>query len=175
MPQLPNQAKAIPVPKHSRVHARLQGAYFADCYEVAANDNTASALQLYLKAVTQTPNWVEQLMRARNRFVAVFGLKDLGSLGGIDPSKSAADYKVGDRVGIFTIHSLSDGEAVFADSDKHLDARISLCKTGAGQQASLALSTVVHVHNTWGRLYLLFVVPVHRIIVPAMLKRITLS
>jgi predicted transcriptional regulator len=84
LPQLPNQVKAIPIPAHSRVHASLPGAYCADCYEVAAPDNLASALQLYLKAVAQTPAWVEQLM------------------------------------------PLSDGEVVFADSDKHLTTSVYL-------------------------------------------------
>jgi Protein of unknown function (DUF2867) len=169
------QIKQIPVPENSRIHPSLTGSDFADCYQLAVSDASLTALGVYLKAVAQTPHWVELLMRARNRIVGVFGLKDLGSLGGIDKRKATADYTVGDRVGIFTIHSLSDNEVIFADSDKHLDAKISVCKTGAGQQCCVAISTVVHIHNALGRVYMFFVVPVHRIIVPAMLKRISLA
>jgi Protein of unknown function (DUF2867) len=164
--------KEISVPKNSRIHQYLIGSDFADSYEIEMTDKSLSALEIYLKAVARTPNWIEQLMNARNRVVSVFGLKDLGSLGGVDKLKPASTYQVGDRVGIFTIHSLSENEVVFADSDKHLDAKISLCKIANGNFGSVALTTVVHIHNALGRAYIFFVVPVHRKIVPAMLKRI---
>jgi hypothetical protein len=162
----------IAVPPNSDIAEHLHGAYFADAYEVSIKRPAMTALEIYLSAVAMTPAWIERLMMIRNRVVSVFGLKNLGGLSAIDPTKPASAYRVGDRVGIFVIHSLSDQEAIFGDSDKHLNAKISVRKTGTDGQSSVVISTVVHVHNTLGRVYLFFVVPVHRRIVPAMLRRL---
>jgi hypothetical protein len=162
----------IAVPSNSDIAQHLHGAYFADAYEVSIKRPAMTALEIYLSAVAMTPAWIERLMMIRNRVVSVFGLKNLGGLSAIDRTKPASAYRVGDRVGIFVIHSLSDQEAIFGDSDKHLNAKISVRKTGIDGQSSVVISTVVHVHNTLGRVYLFFVVPVHRRIVPAMLRRL---
>ncbi len=162
----------IAVPPNSDIAQHLHGAYFADAYEVSINRTAMTALDIYLSTVAMTPAWIERLMTIRNGVVGVFGLKNLGSLGAIDRTKPASAYRVGDRVGIFVIHSLSDQEAIFGDSDKHLNAKISIRKTDADDHSSVAITTVVHIHNTLGRMYLFFVVPVHRRIVPAMLRSI---
>jgi hypothetical protein len=162
----------IAVPLNSEIAQHLTGAYFADAYEVSIKRPTMTALEIYLSAAATTPAWIEQLMTLRNRIVGVLGLKNLGNLGAIDRTKPASAYRVGDRVGIFVIHSLSDQEAIFADSDKHLNVRVSVRKTGGDDHPSVVISTVVHVHNMLGRVYLFFVVPAHRRIVPAMLRRL---
>jgi hypothetical protein len=46
-------------------------------------------------------------------------------------------------------------------------------KYSAAGQNKVAITTVVHVNNFLGRFYLFFVVPVHKIIVPALLSRFT--
>ncbi|HEV2611502.1 MAG TPA: DUF2867 domain-containing protein [Noviherbaspirillum sp.] len=160
---------AAKIPADSELHDAAATAYFHDAFEMVVNDDR-TAMALYLAAVTGTPRWVNLLLTIRNRVVSLFGLKDVGHLSDIDRSKIAADYKPGDRVGIFTLLSVSSHEVVLGDADKHLDARLSLYKH-AGAQPKVVVSTVVHVHNRLGRLYLFFVVPVHKIIVPAMLAR----
>jgi Protein of unknown function (DUF2867) len=164
---------AANTPATSVLLADIPSAYFHDCYQTPLNhkDKTQSAMALYLKVVASTPTWVNTMMLARNRVVAWFGLKNLGLLSDIDPHKAASAYVIGERVGIFSVLHLSESEVVLGDSDKHLRAQISICKTVANGHACLAVSTVVHVHNTLGKLYLLFVVPMHKIIVPAMMLR----
>jgi Protein of unknown function (DUF2867) len=120
----------IAVSSNSDIAKHLHGAYFADAYEVSIKRPAMTALEIYLSAVAMTPAWIERLMMIRNRVVSVFGLKNLGGLSAIDRTKPASAYRVGDRVGIFVIHSLSDQEAIFGDSDKHLNAKISVRKTG---------------------------------------------
>ena len=161
----------IDVPNNSEISRHLHGAYFFDCYEMPVEFGSKSALEIYLDVVAKTPQWVNTLMTIRNRAVTLVGLKDLGRLSDIKPSKSAGDYKVGDRIGIFSLLFLSDKEIILGDSDKHLEARVSVCKLAEGARHSVAVSTVVHIHNMLGRIYLFFVVPVHKIIVPAMLSR----
>lgn len=159
-------------PAASQIAQYTPGATYFDTYEMAVGQGSLSALEIFLLAVSSTPAWVNQLMSLRNQVVKRLGLKDLGSLGAVDGSKKAADYRVGDRIGIFTIHSISDAELVVADSDHHLDARVSVCKTGNAARPAVSITTVVHVHNRLGRVYIAVVAPVHRIIVPAMLRKL---
>jgi hypothetical protein len=167
-----SSVSVIEVPNNSEISRYIPGAYFYDSYELPIESASKSALEIYLDVVANTPQWINTLMTIRNHAVTLVGLKNLGHLSDIKPSKLASDYKVGDRIGIFSLLFLSEKEIILGDSDKHLEARVSVCKITQGERHSVAVSTVVHVHNTLGRVYLFFVVPVHRIIVPAMLKRL---
>jgi len=156
------------VPPQSEIAKRLPGADFYDCYETAIMPTDESALALYLQVVAATPEWVNTLMALRNRIVQFVGLKNLGHLGDFKAGKPAGDYRVGDRVGIFSIRYLSEHEVILGDADKHLNVEVSVCKLND----RVAVSTVVHTHNMLGRVYMLFVAPVHRLIVPATLRQL---
>lgn len=155
------------VPAASRLHGATAKAHFHDSYRMAVIPDSRSALQLYLDTVAHTPAWVEQLMALRNAVVSRLGLKDLGTLGAIDRAKPAGAYRPGDRVGIFSLLHVSDDEVVLGDSDRHLDVQVSVWR-GDGE---VAISTVVQVHRLLGHVYMLFVAPVHRRIVPAVMRR----
>ncbi|OEZ57182.1 DUF2867 domain-containing protein [Duganella sp. HH105] len=156
----------IDIPPHSEISRHLGGSHFHDCYETAIKPTSRSALDLYLQVVAGTPAWINRLMALRNRVVSLVGLKNLGGLGDVNPAKPAIDYRVGDRVGIFTIRYLSEEEVILGDTDKHLHVEVSVCKL----EDKVAVSTVVHIHNLLGRVYMLFVAPMHRRIVPASLR-----
>lgn len=163
---------ASDVPVYSEIAHRLEGATFYDCYDVAVADPDASALTHYLRMVAKTPAWVNTLMTLRNRTVAWFGLKHLGHLGDVDAAKPVNAYAVGDRVGIFSIRYLTGDEVILGDTDKHLGVELSVCKTMAHARDHIAVTTVVRNHNALGKIYMGFVAPVHRKIVPAMLRRL---
>lgn len=167
----PKKVRATGVPARSRVNADLATAYFADAYEVMQSGGERSALDVALQLASTAPAWFDFLMTTRNRIVGLFGLKNLGRPSAIDRDKPHADYKVGDRVGVFSIVSLSEDEVVLGDDDKHLRAHVSVYKE-QGRQQNVTLSTVVHVHNFLGRAYLFFVIPAHRLIVPPLLARL---
>ena len=162
------------VPLDSAINARLPGAYFYDCHAIAAPNTSRTALSLFLIALANTPPWVNSLMALRNKLVRFVGLKDLGALGGFNPSKPASAYVPGDRVGIFTLISNTPNEVLLGDRDKHLDVVLSVYKHPPDQDANqfVAVTTVVHVHNLLGRVYMLPVTPLHRLIAPAVLSRI---
>ena len=109
-------------------------------------------------------------MALRNAVVARLGLKHDGDLSSFDFSKKAQDYRVGDRVGIFTVYKISENEVIMGEDAKHLDVRLSLFKTDHGSR--VVLSTVVHVKNWLGHLYMFFVKPMHRIIAPTVASKI---
>ena len=155
------------VPEGSRLFEDIGTAYFYDAYEVRQEENGESALQVALRLASSAPPWFDFLMTARNRIVGWFGLKNLGKVSAVERGKAPADYRVGDRIGVFTLLSVSPWEVVLGDDDKHLRAQVSVYKRG-----NVTISTVVHVHNFLGRAYLFFVIPAHRLIVPPLLKRL---
>ena len=166
-------AVPCPVPPESAINARLAGAHFYDCHAIVVPDTGRSALSHFLTALAQTPSWVNTLMSLRNSMVQLVGLKNLGGLGEFDPAKPDSAYRPGDRVGIFTLISNSPDEALLGDSDKHLDVVLSVSKgrLEADGAVRVAVTTVVHVHNLFGRIYMLPVTPLHRLIAPAVLSR----
>ena len=162
------------VPVASAITTRLSGAYFHDCHAIAVPNTSRTALGLLLTALANTPTWINSLMTLRNKVVQLFGLKDLGGLGEFNPSKLESTYVPGDRVGIFTLISNTPNEVLLGDQDKHLDVVLSVYKHPPGQDGnqSVAVTTVVHIHNLLGRVYMLPVTPLHRLIAPAVLSRI---
>jgi hypothetical protein len=158
------------VPEQSVLQPSLHDASFFDAYEVENPQVERSALAIWLDTVQKTPRWVNQSMALRNAVVARLGLKHAGDLSSFDFSKKAQDYQVGDRVGIFTVYAISENEVIMGEVDKHLDVRLSLFKSEQG--ARVVVSTVVHVKNWLGHLYMFFVKPMHRIIAPTVLSKI---
>ncbi|MBF5004412.1 DUF2867 domain-containing protein [Diaphorobacter caeni] len=161
----------VSIPEVSVVAPALHNAYYADAYAVADPAPQLGSMETCLHVLRATPDWVERAMDLRNAVVSRLGLKNLGRLGGFDTHKPAADYRVGDAVGIFSLQHVGNDEVVMGDSDRHLDVCVSVFKSVADRQ--LVISTVVHVKNWFGRLYMLPVTPAHQIIVPAMLKKLS--
>jgi len=159
-------------PSKSEIKKFTNNAYYCDAYNASVVINEKTALDIYLDMVKSTPEWVNVLMSLRNKAVSMVGLKNLGHLGEIERSKLGKSYKVGDRVGIFSVLFLSDEEVILGESDKHLDVKLSVYKGGENKPNTVFVTTVVHIHNTLGRLYMLFVTPLHKLIAPAMLKKL---
>ena len=128
------------VPDSSALPPQLQDAYFHDSYRFPVDDPHWPALGLFLRAASQTPQWVERLMGLRNSIVALVGLKNLGGLRGVDQNKPLAAYRPGQRVGIFTLISVSDDEVLVGDRDRHLDVVVSVLRLpwdGRGQREAV--------------------------------------
>lgn len=161
-------------PPNSRIQSFLAGASFYDSWSITSHEADRSALDHFITAARHTPRWVDICMAARNRVVRFFGLKDLGELSGLDGARRAVDYKPGERVGIFTVFENGFDEALIGDRDKHLDVMLSVHRHAlpGGREVVITITTVVHVKNALGRLYMLAVKPMHRIIAPAVLASI---
>jgi hypothetical protein len=159
-----------PIPKASTISKTLSGAYYYDCYSFYTEQENKKALKIWIDHATTIPKWVNFLLTWRNKIVSVMGLKNIGHLADIDSKKNLDDYRVGDRVGIFSLIYLSDNEIILGDSDKHLDVKVSVFKENNYSEL-ISMSTVVHVHNISGKLYMLFVKPMHKLIVPSSIIR----
>lgn len=163
----------IAVPAQSVLAPSLATADFADCYLLPDPDPGRDLLSIWLQLSGRTPAWMAALMRLRNRVVRLVGLKDLGGLAAQTGGKPAEHFRIGDRLGIFTLEERWPGELVLGDTDKHLHVRLSLLRLNQPDGGSrLALSTVVHEYNRLGWLYMAVVGPVHSLIVPLMLRQV---
>jgi len=158
------------IPVNSEIFKALNDAYYSDSYSFCSRKTNRVALKIWLDHASKIPSWVNFLMASRNIIVSMFGLKNIGRIGDIKTNIHINEYQVGDSVGIFTLLYLSDREVILGDSDKHLDVNVSVY-TEMNQAHTISISTVVHVHNFLGKLYMFFVKPIHKIIVPSSIKR----
>jgi hypothetical protein len=162
------------VPSLSRAAELVHGASFYDAWRITSGQLERSALEHFLAAVQKVPRWVNVAMNARNQAVRLVGLKHLGALDELDANRKPGDYQPGDRVGVFTLFENSFDEVLLGDHDKHLNVVLSVHRRVLpGLQAvEVTLTTIVHVKNFLGRLYMLPVGPAHRFIAPAVLAGI---
>lgn len=155
-------------PTGARIRVLLPGAFFHDAWAIQAARPELSPLEQFLRAARATPAWVAGCMRLRNRLVQPFGLKNLGDMAALPPERDVGSYRVGDRVGIFTLFEQHPDELLLGDRDRHLDVTLSVHQAGG----VVTLTTVVHIHGLLGRLYMLPVAPMHHLIAPAVLRKV---
>jgi Protein of unknown function (DUF2867) len=158
------------VPTDSMLSATVSTADFYDAYSAPLQNGALSPAEIFLQASRATPKWVSRLMAIRNRIVRQIGLKDVGNMNAAAADKTASAYRVGDRLGIFSIFAMTEDELLLGIDDKHLDVRVSVFKDGRSAP-SYVVSTVVHVHNLLGHLYMVPVGRIHPLVVRAMMRR----
>jgi hypothetical protein len=141
--------------------ALLAGAQFVDAFSIAVADDALDARHAAQCMLGRSPRWIEALMALRNRLVAPFGLKRPAS------RKAAAD-----SIGAFPVVGESPERLVAGFNDKHLDFRLVVDVSGAGNDRRVTATTLVLTHNLLGRTYLAIILPFHRLIVPSMLRQI---
>jgi hypothetical protein len=142
--------------------ALLAGAQFIDAFRIATTDAGLDARHAAEAMVTRQARWIDGLIALRNLLVAPFGLKTSG----------AAEGVARDMVGIFPVVSQTPERLVAGFNDKHLDFRLVVDVTPAGPGRNVTATTLVLTHNWLGRAYLAVILPFHRLIVPAMLRKV---
>ncbi|MCC8973586.1 DUF2867 domain-containing protein [Bradyrhizobium brasilense] len=141
--------------------ALLAGAQFVDAFRIATARPDLDARHTAEAMVARQPRWIEWLLALRNFIVAPLGLKTSG----------AADGATRDMIGIFPVVSETPERLVAGFNDKHLDFRLVVDVASAGAERSITATTLVLTHYWLGRAYLAVILPFHRLIVPAMLRK----
>jgi hypothetical protein len=158
------------LPTDSRLSPSLAGADFHDAYAAPLRDGALTPTEIFLKTIRATPPWVSRLMAIRNAIVRQLGLKDVGAMQDA-ANKPAEAYRVGDRLGIFTVFATGETELVLGIDDSHLDVRVSVSKRANDRPMRYVVSTVVTVHNWLGRAYMAPVGRIHPLVVRALMRR----
>jgi hypothetical protein len=160
----------IPFPTESQLQPLLASAHYHDAFSAEMVDPGLSPVEVMVRFGEAFPAWGEALLGVRNQVVKRLGLRDVGTFrkAGPNPPRTAA---VGDRIGFFRVLAMDETELVAGVEDSHLDVRISVLKRGDARRASYVIGSVVTIHNLLGRLYMLPVAPMHRLIVRETMRR----
>lgn len=159
----------VPLPHGTLIAQALPTIHYADSYRILVSSATPPDLDTLVRAVfATTPAWIVALLRLRNTLVRPFGLKTA------PPSptdQTASSLQPGAVVGIFRVYARRDDEIVLGDNDRHLDFRVGVQRMVEGDRTAVTVTTIACFHNWLGRLYFVPVQPVHRLIVPALMRR----
>lgn len=167
------KAQACDLPLESLMSDWMQSADFADAYRMPLEHADLSALDIYLNTMRNTPAWVDRAMWLRNKVVGLVGIKNLGGLADVSQFPNAQACQIGQRVGLFKLLINTPLEAVLEDDDKHLTVKISVLKQVKDDgKVDVVISTAVHNKNWMGRVYMIFVKPMHKIIAPVVTAKI---
>ena len=135
--------------------------YYWDSFEVRLSRPELSMQEIYLGIFAHLPRLLKWLLIIRTKIVSVFGIggPTAAQLNSIEIKKK---YEVGERIARFTLFSQNDNEIITGGDDKHLDFRVSVLKISEGGTNKVVLTTVVDVHNLFGKVYLFLILPFHR-------------
>lgn len=147
----------------------LSGAQFIDAFRVDREGRGIDARDAAERMFGHPPAWIEALLTLRGVLVAPFGLKTSGK--GESPPR--------ETIGRFPILSQTPERLVAGFDDKHLDFRAVIDVTASGPDSEagqqVTATTLVKTHNLFGRIYLAIILPFHRVIVPAMLRKVAVG
>ena len=148
----------------------VAAAGFRDSYRTALSDASLATFDLFFAIFGFHPWWMKALLIARHWLVSLFGWST-PTVREVLQVRRATKYAVGDKIGVWPIFAISEGELVVGRDNRHLDFRLSIFKEPTPTAPRVVVSTVCLVHNAAGRLYLKLIVPVHRWGVRQLLKR----
>ena len=163
------------LPKNSKLNINHKKYDYVDSFKEEVidslkninSDNVAKAF------FSSSPKWVGILFILRNEIVGIFGLKTSGKISDIQKRLDNFKYETNERLGLFKVFSKTENEIIMGEEDKHLNFKISLLISNLNKEQTrkeITISTAVEFNNWFGKLYFLPVKPLHKLIVPAMLK-----
>ena len=162
MPSAPALVEECTLPRLSVLDpAFVHAAYFQDSYRAPLRRGHATPVDIFHGIFAHQPAWMKVVMVARNRLASLWGI-DAPTAAEIMRPVVRTNYAVGDKIGPWPIFALTDNELVAGRDNKHLDFRLSVLRESSGQAASVVVSTVCLVHNSFGKLYLFCIVPLHK-------------
>ena len=139
----------------------LDHAYYRDAYRVPLARKEFGVVDIFFAIFAHHPPWMKLLLIVRNTLASLARL-DVPTASEILHVKIRDRYAVSEKIGVWHIFSLGEAELVAGGNNKHMDFRVSVLKAQDGDETSVVVSTICTVHNLSGRLYLFFVLPMHR-------------
>ena len=162
------------LPAMSALNHTFNFSDYTDSYftELNLNGNEIELEELVTVIFMCSPPWAARLLDVRNKIAGVFGLKRY-ELPARDMQKNISQENAG-QYGVFKVFFKNRHELIMGTNDRHLNFRVSLLvHNSPGKEIKeISISTVVKFNNRVGRFYFFFVKPIHRRIVPALLRGI---
>jgi len=142
-------------------HGVVKAAYFRDSYRAPLSRTSDSVVDIFFGIFGHHPLWMKLLLIARNGIASFCGL-DAPKVSEIMNPRVRSSYIVGDTIGPWPIFELTKNELVAGRDNKHLDFRLSVLTEPDAEAGSVVVSTICTVHNSFGKVYLFFIVPFHK-------------
>lgn len=159
----------IDLPRSNLAVRSLSRIDFADAFKCQLPHEHPQTVDSVTRAIfASIPPWIAGLLQLRNAIVRPLGLKTT-----VDavPASSQNKLQPGTAVGIFKVLDRRQNEEIMlGEDDQHLDFRVSVQMEHEAEQCWVVVSTVVKFNNWLGRAYFIPVKPVHKIIVPSMMR-----
>ena len=162
------KVKKIKIEKSDLIAKHLPANY-TDAFECEfTTKEEISADDIMIAFWTNSPKWIDQLFALRDLIVKPLGIQT--SNGRNKELFANAIRNCGSYRFIETV-AKSDTETVISADDKHLKMYFST-KTDKvnNQKQKLTVSTIVHFHNWFGKVYFFVIYPFHHFIVPSMVR-----
>lgn len=137
------------LPDYSNANNFISKIDFADSYKIESLKDE-EIKEIYLKLLSNNSTLIKSLMSFRNKIMSLFGFKTE-----IKYSNNIKDIQVGNKVGFFTIYYIDEHEIIAGEKD-----------------TDLTVTTLVQYNNFFGKVYMTFVKPFHKIVVKNMLKNL---
>jgi len=129
-----------------------------------------TALNAYAEMTAWNPYWLRAAFRIRDIYCIPFRLQPIGGFSGQMPPQAIA---AGDKLDFFDVQSICDNKLILSSSDRHLVVVVALnLESAIDGKRTLSVTTSVNVRALLGKLYMLFVKPVHGLIVRNMLNQL---
>lgn len=158
--------RAVPIPEGGLAGSKFQSVDYADAYALVLPPRVS--VRTFAEAVfASSPRWVAKLMVLRNAIVRPLGL--IATRSAFEHAAAVANG-TGERIGIFPVLANATDEVLLGLDDRHLDFRVSVRVLNDGRERLGVVTTLVRFHGALGRAYFTPVRPLHRLIVPAMLR-----
>jgi hypothetical protein len=159
----------VAVPSGNLAMGALSSIDFVDAFKCRIPNGQPQPIDSVTRAIFSTmPEWMMKLLDLRNTIVRPFGLKT-----SIDPAlldHRQGKLEPGAVVGVFKVIDRQGDEILLGEDDQHLNFRTSVQLERQEEKCWVIVSTVVQFNNWLGHAYFVPVRPIHKIIVPAMMR-----
>lgn len=135
---------------------------FADAFSTAIPGENLTARAAAERAFRHEPRWLKTLLALRNSLAKFAGLKSTSDV-------VASNASI---LGGFPVVSEAFERIVLGFDDVHLDFRIVVDAIVSGPgNTTVTVSTLVRTHNLMGRMYLVAIMPFHKLIARTLTKK----
>lgn len=165
----PHPVRAVALPAESDIAHLFAGAHLADAFAITLPADAPQDTELLARAVLGDPApWFRALLACRDAIVGPFGVKTSARI-----RRELGRGGSATHIDFFPIVARHPKELIVGEEDRHLDFRASLLQRASadGQGRELVMTTAVHCHNLFGRVYLFVISPFHRLVVRSALAR----
>lgn len=161
----------IPLSQDSLIGKEHPTVDYSDAFEISIPKDAGippeELVKLFFECI---PSWAKLLLGLRELAAKMIGLKTADRSTVMQQIENFTGTP-GESIALFHVKQRSDTEILTGEQDKHLDFSLSFIGQPKDDRFEIVLATTVLFNGWLGKLYFLPVKPIHRILVPAMLKR----